>query len=116
VIALDLPRETLAARVTARTHAMIEAGWVDEVRGLVARWGTAIRPLGSVGYRQILEHLQDARPLEAVEREIAKATLVYTRRQRTWLRNDADVAWRTHAEELLSPDGRRRVTAACQAL
>lgn len=84
---LDLPRERLYPKLKARIRAMLDAGWVDEVRGVLARHGH-VPPLKSVGYAQIVEHLQQAVPIEETERLAYKATRVYTRRQRTWFRGE----------------------------
>ncbi len=97
---LDRPRPDLYARLQARIAAMIEAGWVDEVRALLARWGRGVRPMQSVGYRQIAEHVLDGVPIEEAIRRAYKATRIYTRRQRTWFRGEPlGGAW-TDAESL----------------
>lgn len=88
ILLLDLPREELYAAIRARIRAMIDAGWADEVRALLAKWGPDIRPMDSVGYRQMKEHVLEGVPLEETERRIYKATRIYTRRQRTWFRGE----------------------------
>ncbi len=99
--ALDRPREALYAAIEERIRAMLEAGWIDETRALLDRFGREARPMQSVGYRQIAEHILDGVPLEETERRIYKATRIYTRRQRTWFRGEpGDIRW-TSAEELL---------------
>lgn len=93
-VALDRPRPELYEVIRARTRAMIDAGLVEEVRGLIERWGPDVRPLDSVGYRQIKEHLLEGVPLDEAERRIYKATRIYTRRQRTWFRAEG-MRWTT---------------------
>ncbi len=93
--ALDRPREELYAAIRARVRAMLEAGWIEETRGLLERFGPDVRPLRSVGYRQIVEHLAAGAPLEETERRIYKATRIYTRRQRTWFRSEPGFLWTT---------------------
>ncbi|MEY4578205.1 MAG: hypothetical protein RL701_2908, partial [Pseudomonadota bacterium] len=53
---LDLPAPLHREHVGARVRSMHEAGFVAEVAGLVAEYGAGLRPLGSVGYKQVLEH------------------------------------------------------------
>lgn len=81
-------RDELDRRIAARVRGMLEAGWVEEVRGLLERGYGGARAMGSVGYRQVREHLDDPRllPAEALEGTIVRATRVFARRQRTWLR------------------------------
>jgi tRNA dimethylallyltransferase len=85
-------REALDQRIAARTAGFIAAGWVDEVRDLVARGLGGSRAMGSVGYRQVKEHLDGAIAAADLEGAIVRATRVFVRRQRTWLR-DEPVTW-----------------------
>ncbi len=100
-LALDRPRDALYEAIRLRIRAMLEAGWIDEVRALLARFGPEVRPMQSVGYRQVAEHLREGVSIEETERLIYKATRTYTRRQRTWFRGEpGDIHWTT-AEALL---------------
>ncbi len=89
---VERPREEIDRRIEARTARWLAAGWVDEVRDLVARGYGGARAMGSVGYRQIQEHLAGAIPAEDLAGAIVRATRVFVRRQRTWLR-DEPVEW-----------------------
>lgn len=116
LVVLDVGRDELAERIRARTHAMIQAGWADEVRRLVRRWGRDVRALGSVGYRQMLEHVlasgEGGAAIDATEAAIVKATRIYARRQRTWWKNEPGVCIRTTPRELLSDEGMERICAS----
>jgi len=89
-------RATIDQRILDRTRAMFRAGWLDEVRELVRRGFGDSRPMNSVGYRQIADALAAPAPLdlEALELSVYRATRVFVRRQRTWLR-DQPVEWLT---------------------
>src|SRR4029079_6463193 len=54
-IAIDLALPEWRKLIAERAHDMIARGFIDEVRGLVARFGPAIKPLRAVGYRQGVE-------------------------------------------------------------
>lgn len=108
-VVLDVDREVHASVIDGRVKRMIEAGWIEEVRRIRARWGDEIRPLGSVGYREVLAHLRDGVPLDETVRQIGKATRVYARRQRTWFKSEPGVSWRSERAELLAPRGLDRV-------
>lgn len=85
--------EELTARIAARTRAMLAAGFIDEVRALVQKGYAGARAMKSVGYRQIESALARG-PVDPslIEPEIVRATRVFARRQRTWLR-DEPVEW-----------------------
>lgn len=87
-------REVMDQRIHARTQAMFQVGWLDEVRELLRRGFGDTRPMLSVGYRQIAEALAASTPLDRAELELSvyRATRVFARRQRTWLR-DQPVEW-----------------------
>lgn len=91
-VGVERAREEIDERILARTKRWLETGWVDEVRGLIeAGFGTA-RAMGSVGYKQVNEHLEGKIAEGELETAIVRATRVFVRRQRTWLRDEA-VRW-----------------------
>lgn len=84
----------LDERIAARVRAMLRAGWVDEVRALLDAGYATARAMGSVGYRQIHDAIRTGASLDddALFDPIRRATRIFARRQRTWLR-DEDVEW-----------------------
>jgi tRNA dimethylallyltransferase len=108
-VVLEMDRAVHETLIERRAEQMLEAGWVDEVRALRQRWGDQVRPLGSVGYRDILAHLRDGIPLDETLRRVRKSTRVYARRQRTWFNGEPGVSWRCESDELRSPDGLERI-------
>ncbi len=110
-ICIDIPLVHLNKRLEARARQMLEAGWIDEVRALLERYGPDIRPLNSVGYREVVEHLLQQVPIETTEKEIVRSTRRYARRQRTWFNTDPNVDERMTPEEVLGDMGRSRIRA-----
>ena len=80
--------------IAARVRAMLAAGWVREVEQLQAAGFGEARVMASVGYRQIAEALAAGAVANegALAEGIVRATRVFARRQRTWLR-DQPVEW-----------------------
>ncbi|HUR77194.1 MAG TPA: tRNA (adenosine(37)-N6)-dimethylallyltransferase MiaA [Acidimicrobiales bacterium] len=94
LIGLWPPRAALAARLEARFAAMLESGFVQEVRALARRPGGLGRTARqALGYRQLLEHVEDGRTLDACVAEAVRATVQFARRQRVWFRRDPRIAW-----------------------
>jgi tRNA dimethylallyltransferase len=89
-IAVDgwwLDRSDLDARIDARVDGMVAQGLVDEVRGLLDRgFGRELKPMRSLGYRHLCDHLLDGLPLEEALRRTARDTRRFARKQRTWMR------------------------------
>jgi tRNA dimethylallyltransferase len=94
-VGLRLPREELYGRIDARIEAMMEAGLVDEVRGLI-RAGCALETpaMSAIGYKQIAQVLQGQSTLEDAVQEMRRLTRQYVRRQANWFRNRIpDIHW-----------------------
>ena len=111
---LDLPSEEHRARVVERVDAMLASGFVEEVRGLLARYGGRARAFGAVGYRQMVEHLETGVPLEATAQQIVRATLLYARRQRTWWSTDPSMHKRIRPSALLEEPELSTLASFCR--
>ncbi len=87
-VRLTLPRTVLRQRIEARVNAMLTAGLVDEVRGVLQRGVASNAPgLDAVGYREVVRHLAGGLSLEDLGPTIVTATRRYAKRQDTWFRN-----------------------------
>ena len=100
-LALSPPqRAVLHERIERRFDAMLDAGFLDEVRALRALPELAVHPrpldlpaLRAVGYRQAWEFLNgDCDAATFRDRAIA-ATRQLAKRQFTWLRGELDARW-----------------------
>lgn len=112
---LDVPTEQHRTQVTLRVGEMIALGFAEEVARIVQRYGPELRPLGSVGYKEMLEHLQHGVPLAQTEAAIVRATLIYARRQRTWWNTDPSVSARLTPESLLDAVRAREIAEFVRA-
>jgi tRNA dimethylallyltransferase len=92
-LGLSLPRPELYARIEARVEAMLAAGWLEEVRRLLARYGPELKPLKSLGYRRLVAFLQGEVDWEETVAGIKQDTRRYAKRQLTWFRADPEVKW-----------------------
>jgi tRNA dimethylallyltransferase len=93
-IGLRPTRELLYRRIHARTDAMISGGWLNEVRGLLARGlAETAKPFEFIGYREMLAVLRGEMEIAAARAAIQQATRRYAKRQLTWFRKEADVCW-----------------------
>ena len=93
-VGLRLSREMLYERIDARTEAMIESGWVAEVRGLLeAGIAENAKIFDFIGYREMLGVLRGDLTMEKARAAIQLATRHYAKRQMTWFRKDKSIRW-----------------------
>lgn len=93
-LGMRLERSELYDRITRRTASMMDAGLLAECESLIARgYGGDIKPMQSLGYRQLHRHLTEGQPLDEAVQEITKETKRYAKRQLTWFRKDTQTHW-----------------------
>jgi tRNA dimethylallyltransferase len=106
-----LDRAWLHERIAQRFDAMLEAGFLDEVRRLRARGDlhAGLPSMRAVGYRQAWEALEGRYPLASVRERGIAATRQLAKRQLTWLRSMAD----RQVIACDAPDALQQVLRAC---
>jgi tRNA dimethylallyltransferase len=93
-LAIDPGREVVAERIDQRCKAMIDAGLLQEVRGLRERgYGPELRPMQSIGYRHINPVVEGHDTLVNALAAMQIDTRRFARRQRTWLRKVDEAVW-----------------------
>jgi tRNA dimethylallyltransferase len=83
---LDVSRERLFPAIDRRVTEMVEAGLIDEVRGLVQKYGEDAPGLNAHAYIELFPYFRGERTLEEALDLARKNTRDYTRRQLTWFR------------------------------
>jgi tRNA dimethylallyltransferase len=95
VVGLDLSRERLYRRIDERVEAMLSAGWLDEVRGLLDRgYGLDLPSMSSLGYKELGLSLTGGMTLEEAVETTKRRTRRFSRQQRAWFRaTDEQIRW-----------------------
>jgi tRNA dimethylallyltransferase len=94
VAGLRLPPDELRARIARRARQMFAYGLVEEVRALRANYPALSETARhAIGYEEAGQVLDGKIPEEEAIRLTAIRTGQYAKRQMTWFRNQADVAW-----------------------
>ena len=89
VIGLGMERADLYRRADDRVDRMMEAGFLDEVRRLLAMgYGPDLPSMSGIGYHELADHLLNGADLSEAVRRTKFRTHRYIRRQSNWFRRD----------------------------
>jgi len=94
LVGVALPAAVVAARIEQRYHEQVAAGFVDEVRALLARpEGLSRTARQALGYKELAAHVAGETTLEAALDAAIRRTRRLARRQRAWFRRDPRIEW-----------------------
>ena len=95
IIGLALPREELYRRVDERVKRMVEAGFTDEVRALLAMgYSRDLPAMSGIGYKEMCEYLAGERDLESAIERTKSGTHRLARHQSAWFKqSDKRIKW-----------------------
>ena len=94
-IGLNMDRTILYEGINARVDAMISAGFVDEVRDLLARgYAGGLKSMQSIGYRHMIDYIEGRLSWEECTRTLKRDHRRYAKRQLTWFNADPEIIWK----------------------
>lgn len=94
-LGLARPRPELYARLDQRLTDMLAAGWLDEVKALLAKgYDPSLPSMSAIGYAQLTKVAEGTLDLENAVTQIKRATRLFVRRQSNWFKpNDPAIEW-----------------------
>lgn len=93
-IGLQIERKELKQKIELRTDKMIADGLLDEAKRVLAMgYNETLKPLQSLGYKQIIGFLQNKYSWQDCVNLIKRDTWQYARRQMTWFSSDKEINW-----------------------
>lgn len=106
--ALTMDRARLYARIDARVDAMMRAGLLDEVRGLMdAGAADALTSRQAIGYKELIDALDGRCTIGEAVDLIKLRSRRYAKRQLSWFRRDPRITWLDM--DVLDADGAARL-------
>lgn len=90
-IGLTRPREELYGRINRRVEQMMADGLEEEARRLYPH--RRLNSLNTVGYKEMFRYIDGEWMLPFAVEKIKQHTRIYSRKQMTWFRRDADIRW-----------------------
>ena len=92
-VALNWDRNDLYQRINKRTLSMLGSGWLAEVEMLLESYSPELKPMQSIGYREVVKYLQNKLKWDEMVDEIQKRTRQFAKRQLTWFRKETKIEW-----------------------
>jgi len=92
-ISLNIPKTELDLLIEKRVYEIIENGLINEVKNIILKYGNNIKPLHSIGYKEIFNYLNKSSSLKDTINKIIVNTRRLAKRQMTWLRKDNEIKW-----------------------
>ncbi len=90
-IGLTRDREELYRRINQRVDQMMADGLLEEARSVYPY--RSLNALNTVGYKELFKYLDGEWTLDFAVEKIKQNTRIYSRKQMTWFRRDADIRW-----------------------
>lgn len=91
---LTMERQALYDRINRRVDDMFGQGLLDEVKKIIEMgYSTTLNALNSVGYKEVIAHLNGELDLESCKALIKRNSRRYAKRQLTWFRSEKDLHW-----------------------
>jgi tRNA dimethylallyltransferase len=93
ILGLRVPKDELKRRIQKRTEQMLKNGLEDEVRALSKKFGWHASAMTGIGYREFQAYFAGLQTLDKTAEKINTNTMLYAKRQRTWLRPNHSIQW-----------------------
>lgn len=100
VFALNMDREILYNRINYRVDKMFEMGLIEEVKKLVSKYDRFITSMQAIGYKEVLEYLNNETSYEEMVEKIKQGSRNYAKRQLTWFRKNKEIVWLDALEKI----------------
>ena len=93
ILELGLDRENLKERILQRTKEMFLNGIIEETKQLIAQYGSDLRILETIGYREAKNVLNNHLTIDQAIELTTTKTIQFAKRQKTWFRNKNNPLW-----------------------
>lgn len=93
VIGLRPDRSLLEAKIRSRVTAMLQAGFIDEVKQLMGEYAGEYEAFRAPGYKPFGEYVKGEKTLEEAQEAFVRNDLHLAKKQRTWFKRNPAIHW-----------------------
>ncbi len=102
IIGIQRNPEELEARIVERIDRMVEAGLIDEVKNLVAKYGRDAVGLSNIRYQIFAEYLAGLISLDEAMQKFARNDMLLSKKQKTWFKRNKSIHWMNNREDAVA--------------
>jgi len=110
LIGINAPKNQLKKKINARVDEMLKNGLVDEVGGLIKKYGAeqkalrrgSVQAFDAIGYKEIIKYLRNEISLKKAANLIKNNTWRYAKRQLMWFKKDKSIKWIARRQNALT--------------
>ena len=93
IFGINIERPILYERINKRVDIMIDQGLIEEVKKLIKKYPEFPTAMQAIGYKEIVEYLNNELSLEEAIEKIKQETRRYAKRQITWFKRIENLKW-----------------------
>ena len=93
IFGINIERPILYERINKRVDIMIDQGLIEEVKKLIKKYQEFPTAMQAIGYKEIVEYLNNELSLEEAIEKIKQETRRYAKRQITWFKRIENLKW-----------------------
>lgn len=86
-----LEKELLLKRIEERTKKIFKDGIIEETKKIIDLYGTNIKPLKSIGYKEALMYIEGKISFDEAINLTIKSTKEYAKRQKIWFKKEKNI-------------------------
>lgn len=97
----NIDRDEMYNRINKRVDKMFQDGLVEEVKTLIRKYDLSAHCFQAIGYKEIIDALQNKITLEEAKELIKQHTRNYAKRQMTYIRHQFEVHYYQNDDDIL---------------
>lgn len=86
-------KEEQKEKIRRRVCKMFASGIIEETERIIKKYGSSVKPLYSIGYKQALAVINEKMTVDEAIKEAIKESIKYAKRQATWLKKETGIAF-----------------------
>jgi len=93
--------DEIKKRIISRADSMFAQGFVEEVRGIINKYGEPPSRLDAIGYPIAFKYIKNVITLDEMKELFTRGHWQYVRRQKSWFKRNEHIEWSTTSDEMI---------------